>query len=337
MLISENGVGGVMLRCYTITDSKVDLVDVDAIHDPENIVWIDVFSPTKQDEQRIESLLNINIPTKDEMHEIEFSSRLYHRGETLYATTIFVTQSETISPESHAITFILNRNYLVSVRYVDVAPFNNFLKWLPSFMPSRVQGNTILAGMLEFLIDQMADMLENSGRKIDEITKEIFQNNHPNSESKKTAPNFKNILSLIGLIGDLLSKSRESFLTISRMLGYLLSSDYYNQLPSDQKRVEMMLRDMASLSDHASFLSNKVNFLLDATLGMVNIEQNRIIKIFSVVAVMLLPPTMIASIYGMNFKNMPELDWTFGYPLAIFIMAMSGFLPYKYFKKKGWL
>jgi len=116
-----------------------------------------------------------------------------------------------------------------------------------------------------------------------------------------------------------------------------LSSDYFNKIHGDQKRIEMMLRDMASLSDHASFLSNKVNFLLDATLGMINIEQNRIIKIFSVAAVVLLPPTMVASIYGMNFKSMPELDWSFGYPFAIAVMILSGFLPYKFFKKKGWL
>lgn len=326
-----------MLRCYAVIDNKVDLVDIDKVGDLENIVWIDVFSPTKQEESLIESLLGINIPTRDEMHEIEFSSRLYHRNTTLYATTILVTKSETISPESHAITFILNKNYLVSVRYVDVPPFNNFLKWQPSLMPQRVLGNTILAGMLEFMIDQMADMLESIGRKIDAITKDIFHSNQPSNKSEEITHDFKNILSFIGLIGDLLSKSRESFLTISRMLGYLLSSDYFNKIHGDQKRIEMMLRDMASLSDHASFLSNKVNFLLDATLGMINIEQNRIIKIFSVAAVVLLPPTMVASIYGMNFKSMPELDWSFGYPFAIAVMILSGFLPYKFFKKKGWL
>ncbi|MBX9697103.1 MAG: magnesium transporter CorA family protein [Alphaproteobacteria bacterium] len=327
-----------MLKCYFLQGEEIQSAPLEEFKGDINaLVWVDIFSPTKHEEELAESVLNISIPTRDEMHEIEFTSRLYHRHQTLYATTIFVTKSETSSPESHAITFILHGTCLISVRYVDILPFTNFLKWVKTLPAKKLQGKIIMAAMLEIFIDQMADMLENVGRKIDDVTAIIFQRNQTQEEKHASSINFKEVLSRIGLIGDLLSKSRESLLTVSRMLGYLLSSEYFNQVPDDQKRIEMMLRDIASLSDHASFLSNKVNFMLDASLGMINSEQNRIIKIFSVAAVVFLPPTLVASIYGMNFKAMPELEWPFGYPFAILLMVLSAYLPYKFFKKKGWL
>lgn len=327
-----------MLKCYFLQGKEIQSAPLEEFKgDINTLLWVDIFAPTKQEEELAESFLNISIPTRDEMHEIEFTSRLYHRHHTLYATTIFVTKSETNAPESHAITFILHGTCLISVRYVDTLPFTNFFKWVNTLPAVKIQGKIIMAAMLEIFIDQMADLLENIGRKVDDVTAIIFQRNQPQDEKQSSPINFKNVLSMIGLIGDLLSKSRESLLTVSRMLGYLLSSEYFNQVPDDQKRIEMMLRDIASLSDHASFLSNKVNFLLDASLGMINSEQNRIIKIFSVAAVVFLPPTLVASIYGMNFKAMPELDWPFGYPFAILLMCLSAYLPYKFFKKKGWL
>lgn len=327
-----------MLQVYVRNGDSIERALKESIHDLSKIVWIDIYEPTRDEEVFLESLLKIDIPTRDEMHEIEFTSRLYHRQETLYATTIFITKAETDTPESHAFTFILKKNFMVSVRYVDIAPFNNFAQWQSTLLPHKMQGNMILVRILEILIDQMADMLENAGRKIDGITAQVFHSHKvPKESSVNSSLKFQEILSTIGLIGDLLSKSRESLLTITRMLGYLMNSIYFNKIQDDQKSIEMMVRDISSLSDHASFLSNKVNFLLDATLGMINIEQNRIIKLFSVAAVVFLPPTLVASIYGMNFKIMPELEWVFGYPSAILLMLLSAWLPYRFFKKKGWL
>jgi magnesium transporter len=153
----------------------------------------------------------------------------------------------------------------------------------------------------------------------------------------QTSRDFQKILSRLGRAGDLASKVRESLVSLGRLLAFAIQGTQARGRKTGSARLKTIGRDVASLSDYAAFLNNKVGFLLDATLGMINIEQNAIIKIFSVAAVVFLPPTLIASIYGMNFAHMPELGWPLGYPLALALMVVSAILPYLYFKRRGWL
>jgi magnesium transporter len=145
------------------------------------------------------------------------------------------------------------------------------------------------------------------------------------------------VMERIGRIGDLVSKSRESLVSLGRLLSYVQQSSSVTLTPDLRARFKTLSRDVLALSDHASFVNSKTSFMLEATLGLINIEQNDIIKIFSVAAVAFLPPTLIASIYGMNFHHMPELDWMLGYPLALLLMVFSAVVPYVYFKRRGWL
>jgi magnesium transporter len=193
----------------------------------------------------------------------------------------------------------------------------------------------VLIDLLDNIIDRAADVLERDSAEIEIVSRRIFghgRGRKPPSES------YQDILRAIGRKADLTSKTRESLVSIGRLVLFFANEADNLKLPKEQRaQVKSMARDATSLTDHATFLANKIQFMLDAVLGLVQLDQNNVIKIFSVVAVVLLPPTMIASIYGMNFKHMPELEWTFGYPLALLLMLGSAILPYTYFKWKRWL
>jgi magnesium transporter len=196
----------------------------------------------------------------------------------------------------------------------------------------------LLAGLIEAIVNRMADVLERVGADLDSLSSEVFSPPRKRRRSAKTqARDSRTILSRVGQNGDLTSKARESLVSLNRLLTFVQQSAAVSIANDVRARFRTLGRDVLALSDHASFLGVKANFLLEATLGMLNIEQNNIIKIFSVAAVVFLPPTLIASIYGMNFHVMPELDWVLGYPFAIALMVVSAILPYLYFKRRGWL
>lgn len=300
----------------------------------EETVWVDLLNLTPAEEEHVEQFLKIDLPTREEMHEIEISSRLYTENGALYMTATLVTNSDTLDPETHAVTFILSGERLITIRYTDPKTFHLFAHRAERLPTQQLTGNNLFIELIEVIIDRIADVLERVGQHIDELTRQIFRNSPSHEDHEKV--DYQAVLEQIGLKGDLVSKTRESLVTINRMMGYVHQSGRIKQ-PEHVNRLSTLTKDIASLSDHASFLSSKVNFLLDATLGMINIEQNTIIKIFSVAAVMFLPPTLIASVYGMNFDIMPELHWRFGHLFSIILMVLSAWIPYKYFKKKKWL
>ena len=214
-------------------------------------------------------------------------------------------------------------------------PITLFLQRAPKIGPACQHGDYVLLGLIETIIDRVADVLEHAGLDADRIGDDVFV-----VERKKpmTTNELKRILSRIARIGDLTSKARESLVSISRLLMFLSTGPGAVKLSKDSKvHMKTALRDANQLADHSTYLANKAEFLLDATMGLINIEQTNIIKIFSVAATALMPPTMIASIYGMNFKFMPELDEIWGYPVALIVMILSALAPFVFFKRKGWL
>lgn len=194
-----------------------------------------------------------------------------------------------------------------------------------------------MIGVIESIVDRMADVLERIGNEIDGISREVFRSK--SASSTKKTQDLQSLIEQLGQKGDFLSGVRESLVSISRLVAYHAALETPQRKPSKEvrQRVKMLQRDASSLGDHAAFLSGKVNFLLDATLGLINLEQNQIIKIFTVASVVFLPPTLVASVYGMNFESMPELRWDIGYPWAIMLMVASAALPFLYFKRRGWL
>ena len=314
-----------MLNCFVPGSQGLDRLDPPPADIPEKCVWVDLLEPTLAEERAVERLLAID----------ETSSRLYEENGTLYMTATVVTKIDTDRPESAAITFILSHNRLITNRYVDPLPFRRFVAYSERHPSAATSAPAILAGLLESVIERTADVLERVGVGLDELSASVFA--APTTKGAPRTGDLRSVMERIGRDGDLTSKARESLVTLARQLTFIQQSTAI-QLPKEQvARFRSMSRDVFALSDHASFLANKSSFMLQATLGLINIEQNNIIKIFSVAAAMFLPPTLIASIYGMNFQFMPELDKHWGYPLALLLMAISGVVPYIYFRRRGWL
>jgi magnesium transporter len=302
---------------------------------PENAVWVDLFNPTAAEDRAVERLAGIAVPTREDMQEIEISSRLYIDRGARYMTATLMCQSDTDTPKTTPVTFILGDHRLVTVRYDEPKPFALVENKLARTCSPGITGEMVLMELLDAVIDRCADILERIGADVDQVSHEIFE---PESERHGHAKRYSQILIAIGRKGDLTSKVRESLVSIGRLVAFLSAVIEGVKWTKDMReQLKTMQRDVASLTDHASYLSNKITFVLDAMLGVVNLEQNNIIKLFSVMAVVLMPPTLIASIYGMNFKAMPELEWEHGYTFALIAMAAAAIVPYWIFKWKKWL
>lgn len=318
------------------TNDSGQLRRLDGLRDSyDGVVWIDLMNPSDAEEDELEKQLGINIPTKDEMDEIEISSRLYTENGTSFMTAILPSQADGDDHQMAPVSFVLAGDRLITVRYHEPRAFQTFPTRAEKTPMGCETGEGVLLALLEAIVDRLADILERAGREIDVISQNIFQ--HKGAKPSKSR-DFQQVLVSIGRKGDLTSNIRESLVTLERLIGFLGQDAMQRKSDKNQReRIKTLSRDVRSLADHDSFLSQKITFLLDATLGMISIEQNAIIKIFSVAAVVFLPPTLIASIYGMNFEHMPELMWPLGYPFAVGLMVLSAILPYFFFKRQGWL
>jgi magnesium transporter len=266
------------------------------------------------------------------MQEIEVSSRLYVENGARYMTATLMCQSDTANPKTTAVTFILSGHRLVTVRYDEPRPFMIVGAKLARVCPLKVTGESVLMDLLDAVIDRAADILERVGAESDQVSRAILE---PVATAERS---YNDIMRTIGRTGDLTSKVRESMVSVGRLLLFLHNEGEGLKFAKEVRaQIDTMQRDIQSLADHSTYLSNKITFLLDAMLGVVSLQQNNIIKIFSVAAVVLMPPTLVASIYGMNFKHMPELGWGYGYPMALVLMLIAAFLPYYFFKWKKWL
>jgi magnesium transporter len=325
-----------MLSVFVPSESslkKVAADDVNAL--PGNAVWIDLVKPTAAEDKAVERLAGIAVPTREDMQEIEISSRLYIENGARYMTATLMCAADTQNPRTTAVTFILAGHRLVTVRYDTPKPFMLVENKLARSCQPGITGEMVLMELLDAVIDRNADILERAGSDMDNISHDIFE---PEGKARTGhAKRYSDILIAIGRKGDLTSKVRESLVSIGRVVTFVTAAVDVKWSKDMREQLKTMQRDVVSLSDHASYLSNKITFVLDAMLGVVNLEQNNIIKLFSVMAVVLMPPTLIASIYGMNFKVMPELQWEHGYVFALLAMLLAAIGPYLYFKWKKWL
>lgn len=322
-----------MIRGFALDDARLRPV-ADPLDDPSSVVWFDLLAPTEAEETRLESVIGIDIPTLEEMAEIEDSSRLYREGADIYMTATLPAKVTTGHPTAAPVTFILTGNRLVTVRYETTKAFETFPTRAERIDLGCSDGTTVLLALLDGVIERIADIVEATDREIDGLSHEIFRRGN---ETERTH-DYRAVLQGVGKQGDMLSRLLASLVTLERLVAFLGVVKHKAAGGEDVRgRMKSLTRDIRFLSSHTSFLAQKVSFLLDATLGMISIEQNAIIKIFSVAAVIFLPPTLVASIYGMNFVIMPELNWYYGYPLAIGLMVASAVVSYLVFKTRGWL
>ncbi len=300
---------------------------------PESAVWLDLLNPTPEEEKRVEQVLGIDVPSREEMREIETSNRLYEDNGTLYLTCTVLYKVDTDLPETTQITFILAGSRLITNRYADLLSFRGFVTFAETHPATCTSAPLLLVGILEAIVNRIADVLERVGGDIDNVSLRVF----PRGGRRPGRRNYQQELQLIGQGGELISKARESLVSMTRLLGFLQQSGSNRVSNEARASLRTVSRDVVALSDHATFLVGKAQFLLDATLGLVTIDQNNILKIFSVVTVLLLPPSVIGAFFGMNFAYIPLLHETWGVWAATAMMVVTALAPWLYFKRKGWL
>jgi len=324
-----------MLTIHGVRDGRFieQQVDVDQAEagPPPGIVWFDLYQPTAAEQDLVEGWLEMDIPTRAEREEIEASSRLYSEGGTSFLTGTIVRGAKHARGESATVTFALTHHHLVTVRHADLAAFSALRRYARRQPRTCGSAPATFAALLDTLVERIADVLEAGRGELDDLSREIFAERTGTSDR-----DYRDMLGRIGTLGNFVSKARESLLSLARLVAFARQLEVFEDTRV-AGRLVTIAQDINSLTDHAAFLNNKITFSLDATLGMISIQQNAIIKIFSVVAVVFLPPTLIASIYGMNFEVMPELQWVYGYPAALLAMLVSAVLPYLFFKYRGWL
>jgi len=331
-----------MLTVYTCRpgdNSSPANLSVSAL--PAETVWIDLCNADAAEIAFVERSSGLHVPTLTELSEIESSSRLRSEKGALYLSTPIVFRTPLGEFHTTSVGFVLRSDLLVTVRYAEIGAFSAFAEQATKSATVHHSSAGAFVGLLEAFVDRMADGLETIGSELDEVSKRLFRTNAPKTavhlRPAREYADLKEILHQVGGAGDLTAKVRDTLLGCGRMVPYVatLGADW---LPADvQPRLETLRLDIASLNDYDSHLTNNVQLLLDATLGLINIEQNNIIKVLTIVSVVGVPPTLVASMYGMNFKHMPELDWAWGYPYGLLLIALSAIAPLLWFKLRGWL
>ena len=293
---------------------------------PGDALWMDLLNPTREEEVAIEAALGLELPTRDEMAALEPSSRLYQeRGATFMTATLLARSEE--GPVAAPVTFVVAQGLLITIRYDVLRAFTVYGERAPSL--GATVGAQVLLGLLDAVVERLAEILEQNSDKVGTTSAVIFR---PGS-----GKDFEPLLTDLARTQSVTSLTRTSLVSVARLVSFAALAREIAEDPACRAHVKSLQNDAQSLTEHASFAAGHIAFLLDAALGLINIEQNGIIKFFSVVAVIFLPPTLVASIYGMHVHHMPELDWRFGYPMAIVMMVASAVLPLWWFKRRGWL
>jgi magnesium transporter len=310
------------------------------VHDPAqpitgNCVWLDVLQPSPAEDRFVEDVLMVDIPSRAEMREIEPSNRFYQEKGAYFMTASIVYNIEAPVPSTTPVTFILAGDRLVTVRYAEPKAFPLYMQRVDKGDAPCSTGAAIMMGLIEALIHRKADLIERIQDEVDKLAQSVFDIRGGQQTRNRR---LDVLLKGTGKAGDITARAEESATSLNRLLHFLAQATRERgDDPRIRQRIKAAQRDINSLMDHTRFLSGRISFLLDATLGIISNEQNQIIKLFSVMAVVLLPPTLVATVYGMNFHNMPELNWAWGYPVALIVMVLSAILPYVYFRHKGWL
>ncbi|MFA6629752.1 MAG: magnesium/cobalt transporter CorA, partial [Sulfuricurvum sp.] len=291
----------------------------------EKVIWIDMLMPTYDEIVFIENTFNIKFPTKQETEEIEISSRYWEENDRIEINSYFLVTADR-NPHNETVSFILHENKLISIRYTSLYTFDEFNRKFFATPKQFETGYDIFCQILDIRIDADADIIEKLSKDITRVRKHVLTD-YTNEDEE--------ILERISALEDLNMQIRENLNDKQRILSaFLKSTKYKHALKHD---VTVMLKDIKSLIDYTDFNFERLDYLQNIFVGVLSIEQNKVIKMFTIVNVIFLPPTLIASIYGMNFQIMPELNWHYGYLLSIFMMICSSVLPIYVFKRKGWV
>lgn len=294
------------------------------------LLWIDLCDISEEEVRLVENTYSIEIPSKKKMQQIEVSKRLYHENDAIYIVTALVNPNEE-AIHNHSVTFILHKNKLITVRYSNELPsFRMFKQKIETHPEKFNSAQDLLLEILGIIVERHADILQHVRHQISSLNQLVFL-----SVDSSTKINYEETIKTIGKQNGTLTKVEASVLTFIRAINFCLNILECSK--EDNIKLRIMLDDYQSINEKSKFLSEETNFLLSASLGMIGIEHSQIVKLVSIVSLVFLPPTLIASVYGMNFEFMPELREIFGYPVALMLMIISAILPYMICRKKNWL
>ena len=309
---------------------------------PPEIVWLDLLRPEAEEIAFVARATGLEVPSFDALSEIESSSRLRRRNGALYLSAPLVFRADSDQPRATPVGFVLTRERLITVRFEELPSFSAFADgdFANGDFAGAAGSVAVFAGLIDAVTDRLADILERIAADLDLVSHRLFHDPAGDERERRPAAresaDLRVILRRVGHSGDLVSKIRDSLLGIARIVPFVATGAGEWLSPEIKQRLDTVRQDVASLSDYDTHLVNKVQLLLDATLGLINVEQNNIIKVLTIVSVVGIPPTLVASIYGMNFKGMPELSWSWGYPYGLAVIGLSAVLPLLWFKWRGW-
>jgi len=320
-----------MINVFVLQNGRLSQIPIESRDDLVNVtpVWVDLTDPSDEERDWVSSIFGVMLPEEDEVKDIEASARYYEADNgDLHLRSDFLLEEDEGESRVVTVAFILARNMLFSMHNDDLPVFRLVRMRARSRPGSIGDFKDVLLDLYSTDVEYSADALEGIYQNLEEVSRSVLQKDISDQDAAAS-------LNAMAREEDLNGRIRRNMMDTRRavsfmMRGRLLSPDQFDD-------ARQILRDIESLDGHTAFLFDKINFLMDATVGFININQNKIIKIFSVASVAFLPPTLIASIYGMNFRILPELDWSFGYPFAIVLMIASAVTPFLYFRRRGWL
>ena len=296
-------------------------------------VWIDLKSPTDEERAEVEQAAGVKAPTRDDVSAIEASSRLQRVGGALRLSSPLLAAGEAshLSP----VGFVLTPERLVTVRFDHFGAFE--LAAAHALEDEQITGLGTFTCLFESIVDKVADALEDCGGELDQVSRAVFHQKNRRRNADKIELFQRQTLARVGRVGERASQIRDVLLGVGRIVSFVLEVGHDKAPEPIAARLKAVRQDIASLNDYEAHLANKVQFLLDAVLGFITISQNDIFKVLTVASIVGIPPTLMAGVYGMNFKNMPELNWAWGYPFGWAMIVVSALIPLAWFKWKGWV
>lgn len=324
-----------MLNLYPRQDTPGSSQDAKGDSPVPKPVWWDLLDGTDEERATVERSTGLQVPTKAQISEIESSSRLYIEGDALYLSAPVISRSESGTPMVSSIGLVLSPHCLVTVRFAALPVLETFAARFDASAVAATTSSEAFVSLLEAIVDRLADVLEQIGAHLDEISDTVFHSGERRPGRADRA--LRETLRHVGRTGDHVSKLRDSLLAFDRMVPFVMDNGETWIPQKLHPRSRTLRRDIASLKDYDEHLSNKVQFLLDASLGLIGIQQSDIFKILTVVSVVGIPPTLVAGIYGMNFKNMPELNWAWGYEYGWALIIISAVVPLIWCRLRGWI
>ncbi len=297
---------------------------------PPDAIWLDLCNPTREEEVCLEAALKLPLPTREEMAEIEQSSRLYQENGATFMTAAILTHADSDYPLLAPVTFVLAEHRLITIRYAEPSAFKAYISQIERAPGAQATGGELFLGLIDAVVDRVADILEGVASDVEGTSRDIFR--HPRRQG-----GFEPVIFQLGRSQMVDAKARASLASLARLISFASLANQLDSVADLREHLRSLQHDVQSLTDHAGYVSGNITFLLDAALGLINIEQNTVGKVFSIVSVLFLPAMLIASIYGMNFHHMPELAWMHGYPMALALMAASMLAGFGWLKWRGWL